>query len=992
MIWSIDQDDSNLDALRGVLYPEDLKSVSVANNVSYWQNQQPGACETTTCGGSCSPGTIEVTTVPCPKGGKNAQPQKLCCPLASAPNPSTCTWRGGETSSLCNGQCHGGEVALASSKDGGKTNHHCTDGLQFYCCPIPEVEDGAGINCGWQDSCSSDQTPLTFAGTFLEDIDPTLRFAGLVGNALADALDGLDIKNEKLYCCGTEEANNWKDCNWAGTVNKGFSSCDDNHCATGLEVELTTSYFGDGETCSPMVGRQRAFCCTPSSGQSPFLPVPLEDLFPSPPPADIADPIYNLQVDDTWGTGKVEGSDDPDHASFGFVVITAPFEVQVSLSKRDGSPWEVFDCLDNKSEEAQTVRILCTDESDNSRCNDIHKGYGAAGTIVEMPMGCGPGKYAVVKSMDHSKNQSLPHHLRKRNVQGTVYDLTFDYNFKRVPRAFGDSQMRIDMSNEEGYWDSVVDRPGQKKKKRNEMVDFRLNRKRWLENEWRDAYHFGALDRDELHKRWFGEDVIAWLAELVGVGQASVTNEYHHTVSEDLSVILIDEQFGPCAVGQATAQGNLKATLDAHVQIDTSFGLTIIATLGFPPDLSNSYLYFKNDGQITATFNLDAVATLSYSSGDVQMIGLDSFPGATFRVPGIVTVGPNLAIYGRVDATLTVAGNIQASAELGSWQIQQTYPENAGYPATDLKAVDLDGTQSIGNPTFDASVSANGEVTMHLKPTVTFGIVFDTRWNVPDCSANLVLDGYVTFHAQAAASVQSDNSCPFSYGIDAGANVYAQLNAPDIFGWGGGQQFNLGPSVAKSIVPSTCVGAQSSRRDLLEAPEPLLGLPTASNGTPLSLSDSESNLDHVDLMVRSIEMDHSAIAYDSGLFKRDTFTLGPLIILPSGFLSCPSSDTGNSTTNCPICGLSSSQPASRFRKRDDDDTGSSETMACPFLTPPLDAYCEDNSIEKRSTKGKPMTLPWDKITFSMYYPCGVASSNPAVSRVSNLGSTSEAPS
>ena len=65
---------------------------------------------------------------------------------------------------------------------------------------------------------------MTFAGTFLEDLDPALRFAGLVGNALADALDGLDIKNEKMYCCGTEEASNWKDCYWAGTVGKGASS------------------------------------------------------------------------------------------------------------------------------------------------------------------------------------------------------------------------------------------------------------------------------------------------------------------------------------------------------------------------------------------------------------------------------------------------------------------------------------------------------------------------------------------------------------------------------------------------------------------------------------------------------------------------------------------------------------------------------------------------------------------------------------------------
>lgn len=56
---------------------------------------------------------------------------------------------------------------------------------------------------------------MTFAGTFLEDIIPVASLAGLVGSALADALQGLDISNEKQYCCSNEEAPLWKDCYWA---------------------------------------------------------------------------------------------------------------------------------------------------------------------------------------------------------------------------------------------------------------------------------------------------------------------------------------------------------------------------------------------------------------------------------------------------------------------------------------------------------------------------------------------------------------------------------------------------------------------------------------------------------------------------------------------------------------------------------------------------------------------------------------------------------
>jgi hypothetical protein len=88
-------------------------------------------------------------------------------------------------------------------------------GRQFYCCPIPEVAAGGGINCGWKDTCSDDQEPLTFAGTFLEAVSDVLDYTGLFGQALADFLDDVDMDNMRQYCCSKEEIKNWKDCYWA---------------------------------------------------------------------------------------------------------------------------------------------------------------------------------------------------------------------------------------------------------------------------------------------------------------------------------------------------------------------------------------------------------------------------------------------------------------------------------------------------------------------------------------------------------------------------------------------------------------------------------------------------------------------------------------------------------------------------------------------------------------------------------------------------------
>ena len=150
---------------------------------------------------------------------------------------------------------------------------------------------------------------------------------------------------------------------------------------------MAESWNGGGEDCGFRLERQRVFCCDPPKGKSPFLPVPLDYLFPNPPPADSADTDFKLVVDPTFGGQGDKGDNEPNDASFGFFVLASPDELQVSLDKRDGSHWEVFDCFDDTSEEEQTVRMTCTDTSENSNCDKIHLGHGVPGTIVEMPSG-----------------------------------------------------------------------------------------------------------------------------------------------------------------------------------------------------------------------------------------------------------------------------------------------------------------------------------------------------------------------------------------------------------------------------------------------------------------------------------------------------------------------------------------------------------------------------------------------------------------------------
>ena len=960
LIWALDQDTAQLDALAGVIYPKRLGSIGAeAEGANNWANEGGGDCRVTDCGTTgCSTGEVHMTDQRCNGHGLKSS---LCCPFAAAPDPKTCTWRG--TAPLCNGRCHSGEVALESNSWG--SGDHCNDGLKFYCCAAAqEVPDCRWTDCG--ESCSSTENKLTWAEE--------------------NCFDG-----QQSFCCSKSQ--DWQNCKWYG---KG-GSCFDDHCPTGHSVSLTTNYEGEGVDCGWHIERQRSFCCDPPDGKSPFLPVPLDYLFPSPPTGDDVDTDFTLKVDPTYGgSSPVESGDDPEDSEFGFIVLASPQELQVSLDKRDGSHWEVFDCFDDRLEEAQTVRMVCTDFSEISNCDKIHLGYGAIGTIVEMPKGCGPGKYAVVKDMTISENQELPEHLVKRDLDlSTIYDLTFDYDFTRVRRDDGqETQMRIDYSNEPGYWDKVVDKAASKRKR--DLNGFDGNHKRWLEQAWQEDFHGGHLSADEIHKRWFGSDVISWLQGLLnGVVDAPIiSNSYQ----DDFTLLLIDESVQGCAIGPkgTTVSGRLNVQATTHVELDTNFGFTLITTLGSGTiSFDNSYLYFRNKGEVSAKFTVDAAATALFKSPDVKLLSADQF-GAAFAVPGIVTIGPNFQLFGSVQGQVTLGAKFESNVNLAKWDIRQTYPDQGSDwdPVSD-STPDRDGTQEILKPEWQYSISASGFIEAHVKPTVTFGIDFNKNFiDTPGASVNLVADGYIRFHADANNGGDSSGASgtSFCYGIDAGADLYATINAPSFNGWKLPKtQFQLAATDPIQIIPTTCPVDISSRdlgdEDLLLHPEFLLETWMPHKNS--SASRRRMGLSHFG----------SALSTRDNLVKRQVY--GPVITLGIG---CPSGGGDeDGLGSCPLCG--DSTPIS---KRDDNACflalGRSDESTCPSGVPDkrdtdallsrsrgdssddLDARSLLHLLEKRT----PKDLTWIteprgaqdtvQIQFKPYYSCGDAASQSNIAK------------
>ncbi|RMZ82759.1 hypothetical protein DV738_g1689, partial [Chaetothyriales sp. CBS 135597] len=801
LIWAIDQDDESLTALQAVISPKELGDFDAAEGGSDWQSPSKH-CYITGCDGKCDAGDIQITDQKCGKGEKRS---KLCCPLSGAPDPKECTWRGNPW--FCNGHCHDDEVMMEMNRWGGD-DKSCRDGNKAYCCKSPLAEENKCYWAGVGAPCKGDDLPLTFSGTVLDILDDVakviLRVVGravplvsLTGESLLHVLDELNLDTQKRYCCPKEDIDKWTNCAWYGEP----GSCYDGHCPDMTYAQLTDSYFGGGETCGIQLSRVRTFCCEPKS-EPLFLPVPLENLLEHPPLGDNVDTDFTLETD-----AGSDSESNPNGDAFKFVVLASPEELQVSLDKRDGSHWDVFGCTDAVTEGEHTVQMVCTDFSEDSNCHKIGLGHGVPGTILQMPSGCGPGKYAVAKDMVPSSTAGLPGHLSHLAARSPiVYDLTFDYDFMRVPRDLGDTMMRVDFSNQDNYWDTVVAGSVAKKRRKSKrsLADVGGNHIRWLEEEFRDDYHFGALGRRDLEARWFGSDVLSWLAQLV---KPEIKRESTYKYEDTLTAKLIDEVWS-CTNGDLGYDGHLLAQALLKVKMETSFGFTLIVPkLSLPLDTSQSYLTFYNKGDITGVLTLEAAAQVSYNNGAV-ILNLP-FPGASFKIYGIATVGPQLTIQGNIDASLSLAGTIETQLEIAKWEVRQVVPDNGetAYRPKEIGDgdVDLDRTGSfdgIQQPQFYAGVQAQGDVTVKLSAAAEFGVRFDPRWKVDAAAAAVVGEASATI--KMATGISTDSTCPFTWGLDIGARLFARVQAPPIFGWPG-LEYDITPNYRKSIIQGgTC--------------------------------------------------------------------------------------------------------------------------------------------------------------------------------------------
>lgn len=205
----------------------------------------------------------------------------------------------------------------------------------------------------------------------------------------------------------------------------------------------------------------------------------------------------------------------------------------------------------------------------------------------------------------------------------------------------------------------------------------------------------------------------------------------------------------------------------------------------------------------------------------------------------------------------------------------------------------------IQRPEFYAGVTASGDVTFKLSAAAEFGVRFVDRWKIDPAAAAVV--GEVSLTTKFGAGISTTGSCPFTYGLDVGARLFARATAPRTFGWAGGE-VDLTEKWEKTIIRAdSCpdLGPIPSRRRSLQGLDHLLidgraeDKDVTRNMSRLGAAQpgaySALDVESRDSYGASLHTRHISGGHMSSLVKRGG-VYGPAFSIPAGEFFCPSRD------------------------------------------------------------------------------------------------------
>ncbi|KAF5312214.1 hypothetical protein D9619_003681 [Psilocybe cf. subviscida] len=667
MIWSVDQDDNNYNALEA-LYPGLTGIGSRDTNLV----SSAGPCYVGDCGSkSCYPDNLITSVYYNPLTGncdlKKGIPAVLCCPEIKG---KTCAKRGyTDDKTPCVPQCNEDEILIGKDIIGDTTNQVCFGGMTAICCTadLPAPADCIFTECS--------TTPDTTCPSGFSHFQTSLSTArGVCASGKSQG-----------FCCTNPLP--YANCEWKGTP----PLCDDASCGIG-QLTIFNDAVGDG-TLACAGGATRQYCCDPPVD----LPAPFGDIFPSGVP-DSGNDIFHVDLDPDVGTlskavktesgtsSTFKESDNENSGAFGELFIDSPKASSVS-SLSIQSNWVITGC-NAQSDQPQQVAMYCS-KANSPACQHVLIG-GAEHTIVEMPKSCGLGPYARVASLDVHPNQTVlsGFHAKAKPASESVFLLSFDYNFAAIPASNGPVYMRADVTDMPGYWDSVVDSPPE--------------RRQWLEER--------GLWQNPKEKRWWGA-FKTWLSKITTLEvDKSQTRTFFWSDTWN-----IFHQESHCD-GPPQFDASLDISLTGTANMNARYGFYLQGTV-VPPAVTASYVHFSSDASASATFTVQGEALVQYNSDRVTFASF-GFPGLYY--PGLLTVGPSLVLEGYIAGQLSVQGQLTTSLTYQfppiNYALGNTGTDTIGPAANPSPPAQL-VKYSLGY-----NVDLSGDVTVHMVPTIQLGI------------------------------------------------------------------------------------------------------------------------------------------------------------------------------------------------------------------------------------------------------------------------------
>uniref|UniRef100_A0A093VIR1 chitinase n=2 Tax=Talaromyces marneffei PM1 TaxID=1077442 RepID=A0A093VIR1_TALMA len=586
------------------------------------------------------------------------------------------------------------------------------------------------------------------------------------------------------FCCPSTDT--YKNCEWHYC---DYCPSDKVLITRRMEIDffLNEGYYSRcGDTSTGAL--YNSFCCDPPSA-SENRPVDPADLFEYPDEDHEYNPFHaaaSVVADNTSATNN-ENSD-----PFAFVMIDGDPEAydeslvdqwsflvdEEQLTKRSLKMHErrsIFEYRDDTFDnEVEVYHIQCSTTFINgtSGCMSIFQG-GANNTIVKMPKDIGAGPFARVISLVPvgSTGKSGRSNILPRSSTDT-YELTVDYDLAGASaERSGDVNFRVDYTNLLEYWKDITDTPSKRR------------------------------------KRWFG-GFSAWLSKMTSItkkDQGYLPMEYDETIK------LFHAQ-GYCPDLNITATVDLDANI--HLALRAQYGYYFEGAILPTPSLIAAYGYFSVAPEASILFTLRGEAVWQSTTGTQSIISGITFPGLSIK--GLISIGPELELTGKMDASLSISGELNAGV-VASWPRAEVYfPQDDGGSDATIMPKDIVGddpqTFSV-DPIFDASLTAEGNMALTLTPQVKFGI---------SVLGGSLMSGYVTagvdntvslgINASASVSYDGTTSAGFCYWADYIYSFFVSADVSflnDLAYWGSSYEA-ASPDDPIVLVENTCITYSSN--------------------------------------------------------------------------------------------------------------------------------------------------------------------------------------